>query len=289
MAVLTLIGSANSALASSGYFDPPSMIEVGGGAGYLGNNTEKPIEAVFRVEAVAADGVTAYQDVILARISGLASAGLNGVSYIDFHLESIGWQAGDSETFGAITFLNLDLQRNIPIGQALSLRVTFLGVRGELSEQISDKVIFSLKGAIDMLGVGYTRRTDGEGLVGLGTGLSGEIGFKFFERFRIAIGEEFGMVNGKPETYFTGYTVCDTYYDDWGYSRTYCHDETATRFRDNRFTSNTYLSLAASITENISVFGQASYNLYVVSDDTGDTRNSSKGTWQFFMGVAGRI
>lgn len=286
-AAIALLGSATQAL-GAGSFDHPSMIEVGGGVGHLGD-TENPVEAVFKVEAVAASGVSAYQDFIVARISGLASAGIEGVSYIDFHMESLGWQWGDSEAFTALTFLNFDVQRNVPINNDVTLRVTFVGVRGEIDTDLSDEVAFSLKGAIDLIGIGFTRRTDTASLVGSAMGASGEVGFKFFDRFRIALGEKFGMTSGKPETYYTGYVVCEDYYDDYGYVDSYCYDETETRFRDNRLTSNTYVALTASLTENISVFGQASYNVYVVNDSTGETVNSSDGAWQFFMGVSGQF
>lgn len=271
--------------AQAGSFDRPSMIEVGGGVAYTGG--ENPVEAVFKVEAVAGvdEGYTQY---ILAKVSGMATAGADGVSYVDFQFDTLGMHWGDVANNAGVTLLGLDLQRNVVIGNDVSLRVSFLGLRGQAEAELSDDVLFSIKGALDLLGVSYTRRaTDGASLTGYGTGVSAEMGVEFFDRFRIAIGEKFGVTSGKPETYYTGYVVCDTYYDDYGYSDTYCYDETATRWRDHRMTSNTYLTLTAALTEHISIFGQANYNVYVVNDSTGEVPDSGQGAWQFFFGVSG--
>ena len=277
MMALALGGAATPAKAG------PSMIEVGGGAAFL--NDGQPIDAFFHVEALSASGVK-KDYFIRAHIDATAAVGGEGLGYLDIHLNSLGSNRGIDEMFGSLTYLNADVQRNVAIGNQLGLRVTLIGVQGQLSSDLSETVTLVLKGAADLIGLGYTLRADGADLLGAGSGASAEAALKFNKRFRIALGEKLGITSGKGIQVRDG-VDCTTYRDDWGNTYTTCRDHYSTVYRDHRVTSNTYLSLAFDLTENLKVFGQASYSVYAVSDATGEDQTSVKGAFQFFLGVGG--
>jgi hypothetical protein len=273
--LLVLVGLLSAPLARA-EFDPPSMIEVGGGAAALGNGG---IEALFRVNAVGATPTGGQSHFIWARISADFAGTENGISYIDMQFETLGFQYGTREANWAWSAVQLDLQRNLAIGNAMQLKVALIGLRGEIGGEVAPELEMYLKAAIDLIAVGYSRRaSDGAESVGWGQGLSLELGFKMYDRVRIAIGEKLNMNLAKPFQSGTR-TTCD----DWG-----CDSRPIIDYQDSRFTSNTYLSVIGDITRNFSAFAQAGINVYVVNDSTGETVNSSQAGFQLLFGIAGR-
>lgn len=268
-------------------FDRPTMIEVGAG---VAAGTESPVEALFRVNLTGGTrlGDTSY--FIVARVSGDFTAGESGVSYIDMQFEAVGYERRlDEFTFWGVNLVGANVNRNVAIDNEVSAQITFLGVRGGVGGQVADNVAMYVRGAADLIGIGITeRRSDGAGSVGAGMTLSAELGVKLYNRVRIALGEKFGTTLGKPESVYVG-TTCDTWYDDYGYPHRHCYDDYDTYYNDRRFTSNTYVSLVFDLTENLSLFGQAAYNVYVVHDHTGGATDSIDGAFQFLFGMTGRF
>ncbi len=268
-------------------FDSPTMIEVGAG---VSAGTENPVEALFRVNLVGGTRLSATSYFIIARVSGDFTAGSTGVSYIDMQFEAVGYERRlDEFTYWGVNLLGANVNRNVGIDNEVSAQITFLGLRGGIGGNVAENVAMYVKGAADLIGIGITeRRSDGAGNVGAGMTLSAELGVKLYNRVRIALGEKFGTTLGAPESVYVG-TTCDTWYDDHGYPHRNCYDDYDTYYNDKRFTSNTYVSLVLDLTKNLSLFGQASYNVYVVSDNTGGTLESSDGAFQFLFGMTGRF
>lgn len=263
-----------------------SMIEVGAGGAALGAGN--PIDAVFKVEGqVGGEGHVVNERFVVASVDAAFTVGPDGVRYIDYRFESFGFESGvPEELMGAITFLNIDIQRNVVINNDLTYRITLVGLKGELGGAVGEGVKMYVKGAMDLLGIAYTKRaSDGESMVGVGSGFEGEIGMSIDDTFRVAVGQKVGWVAGKPES--RHYIQCDLVCDEWG-CYDYCYNETDTFYNDHRVTSSTSLDLSYSLGANLGLFGQAAYNVYMVSDDTGETRDSVDAAWQFFFGMSGR-
>jgi len=262
-----------------------SMIEVGAGTAVLDGET---IEALIKVDF---NGRWSGSTWIVARTKAAASVGLDGVGYVDFHFETVGIEYGRRGAYWGMTFGNFDLQRNVVIDQDYSFRVTLVGIHGGVSERIDKNVRLLVKGAVDLLGIGLTRRfSDGAESAGVGTGGFLEAGVEIDKKVRVMFGEKFGVTSAKPVSSYSG-RVCDTYYDDWsGTYYTECYDDTSTTYLDNRFYSDTYLSLVVNLTQNLRAFAEAHYNMYVVSDYSynGD-ENSVDGAFQVLLGIGGRF
>lgn len=268
------------------YVKVDPMIEVGAGVAVLDGET---VEALIKVDF---NGIQSGSTWILARTSGAVSAGINGVGYIDFHFETVGVEFGRRHAYWGMTLGNFDVQRNVVIDHDLSFRVTLVGIHGAISERIDRNVRLLVNGAVDLLGIGLTRRlSDGAESVGIATGGSLEVGVEFDKKVRVMFGEKFGVTSAKPVTSYSGRVVCDTYYDEW-YDTYYteCYDDTSTSYLDNRFYSDTYMSLVVNLTQNLKAFAEAHYNMYVVSDHSYDgEENSVDGAFQVLLGIGGRF
>lgn len=294
---LAVLSLGSFAFAQTAGLDDDNMIQIGGGA----MSSPKSIEALFRVNGsakISLDGDDDAPYFIVARINMDMTAGNGGVPFIDLQFESIGYEMGDddmfSKNFVSFSLLNLNLQKDLAINNELSYRITFLGIKAGAEGYLSEDVKIAVKGALDLLGFALSERasdgsrTDGAG----GYGLSGEIGFTFLERYHVAFGEKFGATFSDGISYVNG-VECDTYYHNnygngygYGYSSTYCHDRVVTDYRQHRYTSRTYLNLAADLAKNLQAFGQVSYNVYKVKDRTGKVAASTDSALELKLGVA---
>ncbi|HTL13175.1 MAG TPA: hypothetical protein VL588_11845 [Bdellovibrionota bacterium] len=277
IATLALAQSAQATVTA------PNMIEVGAGAAA---STQGSIEALFRVNAQGAVDQGGGQSFILAKITGDAAFGSDGLTYVDMEFESLGWHWGDQNDYVDAHVLGVNVQRNVNINNDVTARFTLLGLRGGFSDQLSPDVKLILDGAIDLLSLSYTKRvSDGADLLGWGAGLQGEAGVELFDRVRITLGEKLGTTLGSPEQVYAG-VRCDTYGDGYN-ATTICQDDYVTKWNDVRVNSSTYLSIIGQLTKSLSLFGRASYNLYSVSDQTAGsgTPPSTNGEFQFVLGA----
>ncbi|MCC7440544.1 MAG: hypothetical protein IT285_02860 [Bdellovibrionales bacterium] len=268
--------------------DEPSMIEVGAGTAFLGN--DGVVEALVSVEAMAATATGPNTAYVIVRLGGDAAIGSEGLTYLDMEFEALGWQAGNQDNFVRASILGLDIQRNLAVNNDLSARFTLLALRGAFTTEVSEDVKVFLRGALDVLSLSYTKRvSDGQDLFGYGFGLEGEVGVELFDRVRITLGEKLGGTLGSPESVYVGVS-CDTYSDGYGGYYTSCRDDYATRWNDVRVSSSTYLEILGRITENLSAFGRAAYNLYSVNDRSGSgLAPSFDSEFQFMLGVKYRF
>lgn len=277
--------------------DDDNMIQIGGGA----MSSPKSIEALFRVNGsskISLDGDNDSPYFVVARINMDMTAGSGGVPFIDLQFDGIGYETGNedmfSKNFVSFSLLNLNLQKDLAINNELSYRITFLGIKAGAEGYLSEDVKIAVKGALDLLGFALSERasdgsrTDGAG----GYGLSGEVGFTFLEKYHVAFGEKFGATFSDGIKYVDGiecHTSYDHYgngYSSYGYSSTYCKDRVVTDYRQHRYTSRTYLNLAADLTKNLQAFGQVSYNVYKVKDRTAKVAASTDSALEFKLGVA---
>ncbi|MBI2606170.1 MAG: hypothetical protein HYW49_08835 [Deltaproteobacteria bacterium] len=293
---LAVLSFGSSAFAQTAG-DDDNMIQIGGGA----MNGPKAIEALFRVNGsskIPLDGDNDAPYFIVARINMDMTAGSGGVPFIDLQFDGIGYETGNddmfSKNFVSFSLLNLDLQKDLAINNELSYRISFIGIKAGAEGYLSEDAKIAIKGALDLLGFALSERasdgsrTDGAG----GYGLSGEIGFKFFEKYHVAFGEKFGATFSDGIQYVDGIECHTSYnhygngYSGYGYSSTYCKDRIVTDYRQHRYTSRTYLNLAADLTKNLQAFGQVSYNVYKVRDRTGKVAASTNSALAFKLGVA---
>jgi hypothetical protein len=56
---------------------------------------------------------------------------------------------------------------------------------------------------------------------------------------------------------------------------------------DARYRSATSLNLVLGITENLQLFGRATYRVYGVDEAAAPANNSEDGAWQFLFGIGG--
>jgi hypothetical protein len=283
LSVIEIFGSPSL---QASVIDPPAMIEVGAGAAFTDG---QPLEALFQIKAIGGEYLGDGAYFILAKISGDVTFGASEASYLDFQFEALGYQHSWENLALGVNLIGADIQRDVQINNQLTYRITFLGLRGQAGAEINENATLYLKGAADLIGISVSRSTDvTPNPSGNGSGFAGEIGFKLFNRVRIAIGEKAGYAHGNPVTENVGYT-CDSYWDDWGYSYQQCSDDYETHYKNKAFTSNSYLSLVVDLTENLSLFGKASYNLYAFEDTNGQSSNASNGALRFMLGVGGKF
>lgn len=280
MGILATVSCA-SISSWAGDINPPSMIEIG--AAPVSGLTQ-PIEALFRVNLVAGDQGYGRDFVILAKISADGTWNGQENSYIDMQFEALGWQSDMKDTYIGVTLVSGDIQRNVQIGNDLTARISFLGVRGSVGGDISRNASVYLKGAADLIGIGMTRRSfDKAQYSGAGSGFNGEFGIKFFDHVRIAVGQDVGFTGGGSQTSLVGYT-CETYYDSYGYSYQDCYNDYETTYSKSGLTSKSYVDLVIDLTQNLKLFGQASYNVYAYDEQ--QSSDSYRGAGLIFGGMA---
>jgi len=275
--------------------EKPAMIEVGGGAAHLGDSTS--IEALIRVRAeIGSDTSFISGDrFILVRVNADGTVGLDGVRFIDIDFETLGyeWKGHNEFTMAGLSVINGSLDRNLPINNAMTVSLNFLGIKGGFGGHLTPEIEGYLRGAINLLGIAYSERlADGQANTGSSSGLQIEAGLQILKKFRIAIGHEVKSVNNDPFTYETGGYSCDTYYSDNDYyssSYTSCSPDTNTVYLERRVLNDTSLTLVAELTRNLQLFGEVHYNIYSVISDTGEFNSTRDSALQLFLGVAGRF
>lgn len=268
-----------------------SGITIGGGVG-LGSG---PIEAIVRVEGPGTPSTTDTSTVpwnrtVVLRFNGAAGVSADGLDYLDIEVVPFEWQSitPDGAT-GGLTFLGFNVQRDLAVDQAATVRLTLLGVRGTFSGQASDQVRVFGEMALDLLGLGFTQRaSDGADMWGASVGGAAKVGLQIGDRLQIALSYKGGLVLGKPVTVYEGIYDCYDLYDEYGYYLgTSCDERSHTDYRDVRGQSTASLELKAKLTRSLQAFGVASYNVYGVHDSTGETDNSYSGAYRFIFGVNG--
>jgi hypothetical protein len=268
------------------------MIDVGGGAFMSGSD---PVEALFKVDftmAVPTGPARSHTSFVLARLNSRFAANGDGLNFVDLQFDSLGWQWHDGNLredgvrgYLGFSFLNIDVQRDVTINNDISARISFLGFRGGMQAEVDEDTVFLLKGALDVLGMAYTRRLD-DGADSNGESAGGflETGIQIHNAFRVVVGDKYGATLGKPYQYRDG-AECESYIDYWGYERTHCRDTYATGWDDVRSTNTTYLSAGWNIAKHFGIFGEARYSVYDVRDDSGQTYESNNGRFQLLFGA----
>jgi hypothetical protein len=263
-----------------------NMIEIGGGA-FLG--TGEPVEALIRVDFFNGSTLASDSQFVLARVSGDVVVGANGVSYVDVALDSLGFQRYDDSDdryllMGSFSLLNVDIERNIAIDNEVTLRVTLVGLRGEIDLNANEDLKVIFKGAVDLVGLGYTQRlSDGASLLGLGGGATLEAGLQIQDRYRVAIGVKDTEILGKSRQVPDGMDCYD--YELWdGSYRTRCRDTFHTIYDDQRGPSRLYATLEASISDDFKVFAQGACQVYSVVDRSDEVQGSREHQWQLVLG-----
>ncbi len=284
-----IITAVNAVHASSE--DP--MIEVGIGAAAI--QGDAPVEVLLKVEI---PGVTASGGaVVLARFKGSASfldAGNIG-DYLDIHFEPLALGMTDKELGLWVTFLDFDLQRNIPLGNDLMCRVSVLGGRANYNKAVSENFKFFINAAFDMIGLGLHKvgnEYKGQG----GMGANVEFGAIIAKDFRIVLGEKIDAIQNVDKSRVTGQTCTDTpmtsYVDSSGkphYSTGSCTDTHATVDGDSSYQFKTSLDLVYDLSKNLSVFASPNFVVYVrdtFRDEVKTTESNS--AFQVMFGVSAK-
>ena len=289
IAAAALVAAGSGSLATAG---DRSMFDIGVGAGaaYLGD--EIPLEALFRVDLVVRGSSTFDSKFVIMRTDGEMTLGSEGVRYVDLNFDLAEWKVGAPDMWGSFTAVGVDVERNVPLNQELSVRVSFLGLKGKIDFNPGDDAVVYVKGAADLLALGYmSSHYENSTSSGYTTAFDLELGVKILKKVRISVGEDFQALLAKPRQVYAGYG-CDTdvYYDDYGsYSYTECGDQYETVYDEKRIVSNTRLSVVADITKNLQIFGRANYLIYSVRDNAGDNPNTTDSGFQFFLGLNGKF
>lgn len=289
MAVAGLVAAGTGSPAMAG---DSSMFDIGVGAGaaYLGDDV--PLEALFRVDLVVRGNSTFDSKFVIMRTDGEMTVGTEGVRYVDLNFDVAEWKVGAPDMWGSFTAVGVDVERNVPLNQDLSVRVSFLGLKGKIDFNPGDDAVVYVKGAADLLALGYmSSHYENSAASGYNTAFDLELGVKILKKVRISVGEDFQALLAKPRRVYSGYG-CDTdvYYDDYGsYTYTECGDQYETVYDERRTVSNTRLSVVADITKNLQFFGRANYLIYSVRDNTGDNPNTTDSGFQFFLGLNGKF
>jgi hypothetical protein len=265
-----------------------SIFDVGVGVGAANLGDQVPVEAIFRADLVATGGRVLGSRFVVVRTNGEFTLGEEGVRYVDFNFDLAEWQMGSPDAWGSLTAVSLDVDRNIPLNQDLAVRLSFLGLKGKVDFNPGDDVEVYIKGAADILALGYMSSAYEESRAsGYNTGFDLELGVRILKKVRIAIGQEFQALFSKPRSVYAGIECStNTYYDEYGsYSYTKCGDAYRSVFDEVRMVSNTRLSILADLTRNLQLFGRANYIIYSVRDDTGMNPNTTDSGFQFFLGL----
>jgi len=241
---------------------------------------------------VTSAGRSLGQQFVLVRTNGEFTVGTEGVRYVDFNFDLAEWRAGSPEAWGSVTAVGVDVNRNIPVNQELSVRLSFLGLKGKVDINPGDDAVLYIKGAADLLAFGYMSsafeqsRSDG-----YSSGFDLELGVRILKKVRISVGEDFQALLAKPRQVYAGIACnTDTYYDDYGsVSYTQCGDDYDTVYDELRIASSTRLSIVADLNRHLQLFGRANYVVYSVTDDTGVNPNTRDSAFQFFLGLTGKF
>jgi hypothetical protein len=264
-----------------------NMIEIGAGLGSMGNDA--PIEALFKVELLSAIGtVNASEPMyILAQIQGSGTTDLNGLNYADFSFKTFGYRQGQGEgkSFIQLNVLESSLQRNVALNQGLMARISFLGVALNISTSNwkvpTDQVEAYVQLAGSILGIGYAERfSDSVSTRGLSPEAQLEIGAILQKKFRVSLGSRFTSVLNDHYRRYNGDFTCTP-----GAYPTGCLPGSYSGYATQHRSSQYYLNAVAELTETLSLFGSAQYNIYEARSDEGDFNSSNTGMFQLLMGV----
>lgn len=285
LGVLSSVAAADEFTKDFG--DAANSVEIGGGVALPGS-VDGTVDALIRVDVSVGERTSSTTRFVWARIKGDVSGNQHGVGYIDVQFELATFGAGWRGNFGEISVLNGKILRNVNIDNAAFVRLSVLGLRGGAESRISPTSTAFINASLDLLSLSMAKRySDGDSIWGYGPAGSVEGGFEFSERFRIALGEKVETALASPETYYDGSYYCTGYDDGYVYTGS-CRPGTSTWWNERRVSSQTYLSLTAKLTQHLSLFGQASYNVYSVGDDTGRISGGANDELRFMFGAAGR-
>lgn len=268
------------------------MIQIGAGALQL---EDQPIEALFRIEGYWLNGTAAdISQFVVARISSDTSVGEGGFSFVDLQFNAIGLQFNAPHGFVSAEFLNLNLQRNVALGNDYFIRLTLVGLRGQGEFHASESARFLLSGALDVFGVAVNERAWDRSRAtssldkGATFGASGVIGFAYAEHFRILLGQKWGYMGTDAHWVEHPWYECrDRYYNDpYHYDHQGYYGCGGYSLHESRWYSTTHLSLMASLSQNLSVFGEAAFQVYSVSHLTDKTHESQDSGWIFRFGAS---
>jgi len=272
-----------------------SIFELGVGGAQLSG--ARGLELLFEIKGTVSgsNDSQSLNRYVIAKLDGgvIVGQGFTELPYVDIQLDLFSDQVGSGDfnnnSWTAVAILGVDLKRDITIDNGLTVRMSFLGVRGGIEGQINESTKIFAKGALDFLAISASNRLSDDSLaVGAGGGFKGEIGAEFLGKIRIILGQDLGVTYANPET--MSYRRCGLVYNEYyGFYENVCYRETSTIYRHSRWTSNTFLRLMADLHQNFAVFGQIGYSAYIVSDDYNLVPSSSDGQWQFRFGVSAKL
>jgi len=266
------------------------MVEVGGGVTFFGD--EKPVEALLRVEFA---GIEVGDALVIARISATGGGAHEAISHLDVQFDLLQIRDSSSEVWNGMDITHngwiavgaIDIQKNIQVGNDYLARVTVLGVRGESVLEASDKVEIFVKGAVDILGIGFSKFR-GTAKTGLTYGGLAELGAVIAKKFRVAVGEKLDFFASVKDQRFVGYYCHEEYIPGWcdyesgycqpGYWITDCDSASVVVNGDESVLSKTYLDLAYDLNDYIKLFGSASFVVYstdVINDEVHDQETNT--------------
>lgn len=247
-----------------------SMIEIKGGA-----RVGKTFEALFQVDIEEKtklfkdeDGSNNVPYFVIVKFNLALSSDNKQSSFADVEINTIGIEAIDERSKFLISAFNVKFQRNVDIGLSSLLRISFVGIRGSLEEEINSNLKFLLAGAIDLVGVAYTERLSDLNQFNTNNfyAVKLETGLEINKKFRFIFGADMASFWGDAKN--TDTFICD----DTGN----CSLNRQTEFMQTRRIASIYSKLLYKAGKNMRIFAQISRESFSVTEKTGRINSSSE-------------
>lgn len=294
MGGMGLLVAACMGFSGAAFAQVSSGIEIGTGAEAQSGGE---VAAVFRLDGRI--DVKNGQDMptfLVVRLNGdLAASSLDQVSVLDVHVEGLGMTLGNSDGYSELSFLNVDLQRNLALGEMGSYRLTFIGLRTGYAADISDHVKFIVDMAGDFAGLALSERagdlTQVHSAAGMAGGYRVEAGVELNKTYRLAFTHKGGFNFGGAEyvDYSQPVYTCtgsDPYGYNGGYYNPNCWSQGGYVMHQQVSQYDTGVLLMAGLGKHLTAFGQVDYLVFKMSDDQGNFSSSRSSGWQLRFGFS---
>jgi len=265
--------------------------------GVGGFQAQEGVDLLFRLEnTMAINEKKNEEDVFLViSVKGELATDLQQLTYLDFGFGlTIAKDLVDNED-GRVYFgynaLNIKVEKNIFVDQQSSYRISFVGAKFGIQQNIPDsKIKYFAQVAADLLTFyDVRRRSDGAALSSsefgqkLGFGFDAFFGLDINNKVRITLGYEHTEMNavGVGSTEYS----CYDYYDDFGFMYTECNEYDSVTYLERWKSNKFYVEATANLTKSLGVFGRAGYSVFSLADDTNYFPDSKTGAWQFVVGL----